>query len=384
MSVIKKDKGILSTNGTTISSGSKGNPYLDILGKNYNAGTNAFNPDAKVSNDYLDEYQKLADAKDYQTLLDKSVADYNLKMNTQKYLNNQLANQGLNNSGYGSSLQAGTQNAYMNLLGQDYSNYQNSVRQNYQDALSRQETASKENDEQVITYLNSATTQDQLDQVLSDYGYSDISKAPAYVRAMYNLKSSAIANQETASTGKIALSDLGNVAISSDNGSETFASKFGYELNAINNAVARGELSSGEVLRIVNGYDGTESYLRYNADGTFTIASSGDYDKATSKGTIKDGKWTENAPKTPATKETTKSGDNASGTSDESFDKWVTDYYGRGKTQEDGSVKFWGDRNTWWTYKGGKVYNVKGEEDPSMLLRMWQLYNNQKSRRKYN
>lgn len=252
-------------------------------------------PDVQTSRQYLDEYQRLADAKDYSTLLDKAISDYNMKVQTQKYMNNTLANSGLDNSGYAQSMQAGTQNAYMNLLGTDYSAYAQSIAQNENDALDRQ----KETDEQLVTYLNAAQDAAQVASAMSNYGYTrndngqwvdrNGNPASSYVSAMADL-----ANANSGAVKGYTIDSIANMPTGDDNGSPTYNDKFGYELKAIQNKATRGGIAGGQVIKVISGQDGSEAYFRYNSDGSLTIISRKEYEGADSKNRleVKDGKWT--------------------------------------------------------------------------------------------
>lgn len=254
-------------------------------------------PDVQTSRQYLDEYQRLADAKDYSTLLDKAISDYNMKVQTQKYMNNTLANSGLDNSGYAQSMQAGTQNAYMNLLGTDYSAYAQSIAQNENDALDRQ----KETDEQLVTYLNAAQDAAQVASVMSNYGYTrkdngqwvdrNGNPASSYVSAMADL-----ANANNGAGGKgYTLDEIAQISSGDNYGSGTMNDTYGNELQAIRNKANRNELKPNEVIMLQSGKGGNE-FLRVNSDGTYSRISMKEWLNSNNgdKSIVTNGKWVTN------------------------------------------------------------------------------------------
>ena len=125
------------------------------------------------TNIYLDEIQKAASEKNYKTLLQSDIAAYNLKMNTQKYLNNNLAASGLNTQGYGTSAHAGVENAAQNLYAENLATYNEAEQTAQTAAEERADTKSTENDNQLVTYLQySDGSDEQIANYMANYGYT--------------------------------------------------------------------------------------------------------------------------------------------------------------------------------------------------------------------
>ena len=56
---------------------------------------------------YQDSIKKALDDQNYKSYFDQVLQAYNVKKNTEKYLNNELAAQGFNTQGYGTSANIG-------------------------------------------------------------------------------------------------------------------------------------------------------------------------------------------------------------------------------------------------------------------------------------
>ncbi len=126
-----------------------------------------------VNSLYLDEIQKAASEKNYKTLLQSDIAAYNLKMNTQKYLNNSLASSGLNTQGYGTSAHTGVENTAQNLYAQNLATYNEAEQTAQTAAEERADAASTENDNQLVTYLQySDGSDEQIAKYMGNYGYT--------------------------------------------------------------------------------------------------------------------------------------------------------------------------------------------------------------------
>ena len=143
---------------------------------------------------YMDEIQRAMSEKNYKALMQSDIAAYNLKLNTQKYLDNMLAQQGLNSQGYGTSAHVGVENNAANLYAQNLENYNANERQGLLEAQERQNKNATESDNQLVTYLSYSDGSDSsIAGYMDKYGYEQkngvwVSKetgepAPAYIQA---------------------------------------------------------------------------------------------------------------------------------------------------------------------------------------------------------
>ena len=133
-------------------------------------------PEQDPNTVYLDEIQKAAAEKNYKALLQSDIAAYNLKLQTQKYLDNSLAAQGLNTQGYGTSAHLGANNQAANLYAQNLENYNANNLNLTAEAVERQKTAQEaaltEADNQLVTYLsNSDGSAESIATYMNNYGY---------------------------------------------------------------------------------------------------------------------------------------------------------------------------------------------------------------------
>ena len=97
--------------------------YNDTMGVNdQNAGSNV---PTSTGND---DVYKLARDQEYDLLFDKEVALENAKANALKYTQNQINAQGFGGTGYGSTLQSGIYNTYLNKANEAQVDYANNIR----------------------------------------------------------------------------------------------------------------------------------------------------------------------------------------------------------------------------------------------------------------
>lgn len=121
-----------------------------------------------------DDYYKMAREQEYGLLFDKEVALENAKANALKYTQNQINAQGFGGTGYGSSMQSGIYNTYLNKANEAKDEYAENVRNiNLQE---QEDLKQQANDrfESVTTMIASADTAENMNQLLTDYGYGKV------------------------------------------------------------------------------------------------------------------------------------------------------------------------------------------------------------------
>lgn len=263
------------------------------------------------TNIYLDEIQKAASEKNYKTLLQSDIAAYNLKMNTQKYLNNNLAASGLNTQGYGTSAHTGVENAAQNLYAENLANYNEAEQTAQTAAEERADAKSTENDNQLVTYLQySDGSDEQIANYMANYGYTkgedgvwkdaDGNEPSAYILSAIE---SAKANHTTSGSEFAA-----SVIDASDRKSGTNASilskwndkalmkytfgdnyeKYSNEIKyMLQNSEFQEQVTDGLTVHLVNGKDDSYGayFIYYNGSWYKTDAST--FSQASNKQTIK-------------------------------------------------------------------------------------------------
>ena len=152
------------------SAGGSANPFANPTAVQGAGSTPKTNPTGSTTEDYY----KLARNQEYTALLDREVQLENAKANAMKYTQNQINAQGFGGTGYGSSMQGGIYNAYLNRLGeaqnQTASNVQNLNMQEHQEQLAN------DNDrfQSITTMLTQADSVDSMNSLLTDYGYGSV------------------------------------------------------------------------------------------------------------------------------------------------------------------------------------------------------------------
>lgn len=122
---------------------------------------------------YADEIQRAMSEKNYKALLNADIAAYNLKMNTQKHLDANLAAQGLGSQGYGTTAHVGIDNSAMNLYAQNLENYNANESQYLAEAQERKTQQEQEFDNQLFQFLNlySDGSEASIASFMDKYGY---------------------------------------------------------------------------------------------------------------------------------------------------------------------------------------------------------------------
>lgn len=262
-----------------------------------------------TANAYLDEIQKAASEKNYKTLLQSDIAAYNLKMNTQKYLNNSLAGSGLNTQGYGTSAHTGVENAAQNLYAQNLATY-NEAEQNAQTAAEeRADAKATESDNQLVTYLQySDGSDEQIANYMKNYGYSkgedgvwrdaNGNAASAYVlSAIESAKNNNSSDYETkfaenAAAGKTGASESTLSKWDDKNLMKNYFGenyeKYSHEIwYMLQNSEFQEQVTNGLTVHLVNGSDDAYGayFIYYN--GSWYMTDSDTFAKASNKQTIK-------------------------------------------------------------------------------------------------
>lgn len=226
-----------------------------------------------------DTYQ-LARDQEYTALLDKEVQLENAKQNAMKYTNNQLASQGLDSTGYGSTQQSAIYGQYMNALGSAQNTAQSNVSNINLQESEANETAANDRFKSITTMLSSATSKDQMDSLLRDYGYMDengewLTKKPDGVsdddwyqmRYYYNLQKDTLGEDDFNGTyynGTDGLSE--GTYLKSDGSTASIGSNFGNEVSLLSAKVSAGDVPYGSVICVANGH-GETIYVMYTKKG---------------------------------------------------------------------------------------------------------------------
>lgn len=267
-------------------------------------------PENQIINDYLntEENENLsyedtiakeqANAlanKNYKDYLNTSMQLFNYRNRARKYLNNQLASQGLNTQGYGSSVNAGVDNSVINAYTQVANQYNESQNQVAQDYLNAVNENAIERDNQLATFITNdinTTGGANIDQYLINYGYKD--ENGNYTDLWNNLDSSRRSYLESlmvGASGNNATQQYGSAVDTSNyenrvyyyskdgsTQSDTIQNKFRVEFDGLASRMARGEIPNGSYVKLTNGY-GDKLYLIYQ-NGQYYYITENQYNEA--------------------------------------------------------------------------------------------------------
>lgn len=241
---------------------------------------------------------ELARNQEYTALLDKEVQLENAKQNAIKYTNDQMARNGMAGTGYGSTAQSAIYGQYMNALGSAQNTSQQNISNiNLQEAQNNQETGN-DRFKAITTMLTSASSQEQMDNLLKDYGYmkddgSWLDKKPDsmtdddwyQMRYYYNLQKDALSST-TNDTRDIAqyigsstasgydITTLGNT-IAGKNDDMKFSEEFGYEYKKLARMIQTDQLDKdGTMIKLQRGDSKGEGprYLFYYKGKFYNVA----------------------------------------------------------------------------------------------------------------
>lgn len=248
-----------------------------------------------------DDYYKLAKDQEYGLLFDKEVQLENAKANALKYTQNQINAQGFGGTGYGSSLQSGIYNEYVNKANQAKNDYVNNIRAINLEEQQANATETNDRFQSVSTMLQVADTQENMDKLLTDYGYGSV-KDGQFVwnetkpegmsdddwyqtQYYYRMKANDLASQkEDSFTGTYATNEASfrNISIPQEGGrSSTIGESFDKETSILYSHLNVGDIKIGDCVKMTNGNNDV-IYVQYTKNG-FRVCSSSDYKDASSK-----------------------------------------------------------------------------------------------------
>ena len=272
-------------------------------------------PEQDPNSVYLDEIQKAAAEKNYKTLLQSDIAAYNLKLQTKKYLDNELAAQGLGTQGYGTTAHVGVENSAANLYAQNLENYneanadalsdaQQRQREEEEKAIAEAKANATEADNQLVTFLQySDGSETSIASYMEKYGYELrdgvwVNKetgepASAYVQAAVQ---SAMENGGSAQEGQSSvyfstLEDLKAQTYQDHaGGTRTLGQSYNSEMDYLDWQAKQGNYESGTVICVKNG-NGDTIYLRYESGKGFAFSNESAYKAAIEEGKGKQAEW---------------------------------------------------------------------------------------------
>lgn len=169
--------------------------YKDILHANsYGGPNNGSNGSTSMTNGTSgssvanSQYYEMAKKQEYASLLDKEIELENARSAALKHTNNQMAAQGFSSQGYGASYNSSMTGRYLNALG----NAQNVYKANVDnlDYQQHQEEVANANDrfESITTMITQANDIDQVNSLLTDYGYGSMVENNGKMEFQWNEK----------------------------------------------------------------------------------------------------------------------------------------------------------------------------------------------------
>lgn len=123
-----------------------------------------------MANYDVDYYKQLKD-ENYKTLLSSEIQLDNARQRALKQTNVGLASQGMNSSGYGSTINTGLENQYLSQLQSAQQNYQTQNQTIDQNAREAQVADANDQFNSLTTLMSNAGSNDNLNSIMQNYGY---------------------------------------------------------------------------------------------------------------------------------------------------------------------------------------------------------------------
>lgn len=252
-----------------------------------------------------DDYYKLARDQEYGLMFDKEVALENAKANAMKYTQNQINAQGFGGTGYGSSLQSGIYNTYLNKANEAKNDYAENIRNiNLQEQQAMQDQAN-DRFQSVTTMLQGADTTENMNQLLTDYGYGSVDKDGNFVwnaekpegmsdddwyqmQYYYRMKANDFAQQSEGQGALGSYEALSNYLATLSGTTDTSGAPtqtFGAEAQTLWAYGSSGQITNGGVVAVTNG-QGQTVYLKWTQYG-FVKSDQNEYNGADHQYTLK-------------------------------------------------------------------------------------------------
>lgn len=268
-------------------------------------GSSGGNDNTDVSTTSGDDYYELLKNESYKTMLSKEVQAYNAQEQAKKYIGNNLRANGYGSQGASESAMVGIGNTYQNSLRDAQNEYESSL-------LSIKQQQKEESDadfESFATILGSATSTDQLNQILTNYGYIDKdgnwssefskldAKTQSQIKSLYSLYSSEFDNQSWLSDNTLngtGYRDSGT-AIQSVAAADGSLGSVSNELKAIFNddyikkveEILEDNPNENYAVKLINGGDDSKYVYMIYHNGTWYQTTASAYNKAKYKDTLK-------------------------------------------------------------------------------------------------
>lgn len=258
---------------------------------------------ALTKQDNINQYYEMAKNQEYSALLDKEVQLENAKANALKYTQNALNARGMGSQGYGSSMNSGIYNNYLNAFANAQNTYQSNVNQLNQAQRNEILEADNEDFENLTTSIVDATDRDSLNALMDGYGVkvkdgklvkpdNMTDKDFALLQYYYIGKQNEFDSEDESYgdyTGQVyenSTNALNNITYTTSINHKTqkLSDDYGNRITTrIVNAANNGQFVNGDVIHYSNG-DGRDAYLRFTTNGWQVI------DKQTFKNSDKT-KW---------------------------------------------------------------------------------------------
>lgn len=237
---------------------------------------------------YQDAIGKALREQNYKAFLDTAMQRYGMKTQSEKYLQNELAQKGLASQGYGTTAHLGIGNTAMNLYAKGMADYN---RTEQEIALAEQERGEQkqlEQDNQLVGFIQNAINygadDTMINKYLQNYGYLDANgnytekwnnlsdESKAYINSVIAGKD-LFDDEETQADKEIAGS-LGTEYVYNnkipyydiDGNIQQGKNQFKFENEALEIAIAKGEIALNTYIVLQNG-SGGYLYLYRGKDG---------------------------------------------------------------------------------------------------------------------
>lgn len=250
---------------------------------------------------YDDALAKVKRDQNYKSFYNNAIQLYNMKSNAQKYLDNEMASNGLQTQGYGSSAKVGINNQAINLYEKNFKDYNDTEQTITQDAFNRYNDKQVELDNQLVTFLQNDINNEDSDAInkhLTNYGYMQQNEdgsysytdkwtnldadRKAFIKSLIDSSSSKGdttfygSNYNYSEDGEVPTYDSSNKLVGTTKG------QFNQENKTLNNGIATGTIKRDSFICLKNEHS-QYIYIYYGADGNLYYINAKEYNNRANK-----------------------------------------------------------------------------------------------------
>lgn len=259
----------------------------------YKQALNSRAPEQIDATQNTEDYYNALKNESYKSLLNSEVQASIARDQALKYTNNSLRANGYANQGLAESTGLGIQSQYSNALANAANNYRNSIQDINTQQRTEQLNTQRDNFESVTSLMSGAMNQDELQNVLTTYGYMDDKgnwkddslssldeNSQKQLQILYNMYNSQLADSPSSTMTSLDALNAGTYQ-GNDTKIKTLGDHYSEEMKLLWHKGSNGEFDKGESFVVKNG-NGDTVYMQWVGNG-FRIVNEEKYNASSKK-----------------------------------------------------------------------------------------------------